>query len=125
MTQKNIKTEIQNYLNFLSSQPKGFVYKGEKIKSQKKDLLESLYSTYKNCQKCPLSNQGRTQVVFGQGNANTKLMFIGEGPGREEDIQGIPFIGKAGQLLTKIIQAMKIKRNDIYLSNVSRLCNFS
>jgi DNA polymerase len=65
-----------------------------------------------------LAKQGRSQVVFGIGNPLTKLMFIGEGPGRDEDAQGKPFVGRAGQLLTKIIEAMKLTRDEIYISNV-------
>lgn len=61
---------------------------------------------------------GRTQVVFGQGNPDTKLMFVGEGPGRDEDRQGAPFVGRAGQLLNKIIEAMKLERKDVFISNV-------
>jgi len=80
--------------------------------------LQKLYSKFKNCQKCPLKDQGRTQVVFGDGNPNSKLMFIGEGPGRDEDLQGKPFVGRAGQLLTKIINSMNLKREDVYISNV-------
>ena len=118
-----IKTkESQNYLNFLKKQPKGFLYKEAKsqtLKTEtKEELLNQIQLKYKNCQECPLAKQGRKQVVFGKGNSNTKLMFVGEGPGRDEDIQGIPFIGKAGQLLTKIIEAMKINREDVYISNV-------
>jgi len=65
---------------------------------------------------CPLSGT-RTQVVFGSGNPEARLMFIGEAPGFEEDKQGRPFVGAAGQLLTKIIQAMKLTREDVYIAN--------
>ena len=113
--------ETKDYINFLKKQPEGFLYK-ENISNTKtnnnEQKLEQIKKHYKNCQKCPLAGQGRAQVVFGQGNANAKLMLIGEGPGRDEDKQGIPFIGRAGQLLTKIIEAMKLKREDIYISNV-------
>lgn len=61
---------------------------------------------------------GRTKIVFGEGDSNTKLMFVGEGPGKDENLQGKPFVGRAGQLLTKIINSMNLKREDIYLSNV-------
>ncbi|MFC1894426.1 uracil-DNA glycosylase [Candidatus Dependentiae bacterium] len=114
--------EIKNYLNFLKKQPSGFLYKDDektKVNKEKnKKLLEKIYTKYKNCQECPLSQQGRTQIVFGHGNTNAQLMLIGEGPGKDEDIQGIPFIGRAGKLLTKIIEAMELKREDIYISNV-------
>ena len=70
------------------------------------------------CTKCPELVEGRTQVVFGVGNPNAQLMFVGEAPGRDEDIQGIPFVGRAGQLLTKIIVAMKMSRDDVYIANI-------
>lgn len=84
----------------------------------KQEQLKKLFAPYVNCQKCPLSSQGRTQVVFGAGDAQATLMFIGEGPGRDEDRLGSPFVGRAGQLLNKIIEAMKLKREDVYISNV-------
>jgi len=68
------------------------------------------------CELCRLSN-GRTQVVFGVGNPIARLMFIGEGPGRDEDIKGEPFVGRAGELLTDIIKAMKLRREDVYIAN--------
>jgi DNA polymerase len=118
-------------VDFLKKQPKGFVYKdniekqeSQNQKVQKQDessrqvMLDEIKCKYKNCQECPLSKQGRSQVVFGVGNPFTKLMFIGEGPGRDEDAQGKPFVGRAGQLLTKIIEAMKLTRDEIYISNV-------
>ena len=84
----------------------------------KQEQLQKLFAPYINCQKCPLATQGRTQVVFGTGDAQATLMFIGEGPGRDEDRLGSPFVGRAGQLLNKIIEAMKLKREDVYISNV-------
>jgi len=69
------------------------------------------------CRKCPLSKE-RSKAVFGSGSINAKLMFIGEAPGHEEDMQGLPFVGEAGMLLTKIIEAMGIKREDVYISNI-------
>ena len=77
----------------------------------------SLEETILNCQRCPLS-QTRTHAVPGEGDKNAGLMFVGEAPGRDEDIQGRPFVGKAGQLLTKIIQAMKFEREEVYITNV-------
>jgi DNA polymerase len=61
----------------------------------------------------------RRQIVFGVGNPDADLMFVGEAPGADEDIQGIPFVGRAGQLLTKIIEAIELKREDVYIANVS------
>ena len=69
------------------------------------------------CKKCPLG-QTRKNLVFGEGNPNANLVFIGEAPGAEEDEQGIPFVGRAGQLLTKIIEAMKLSRSDVYICNI-------
>jgi len=69
------------------------------------------------CQGCPLS-QFRHNVVFGEGNPHAKLMFIGEGPGHDEDEQGRPFVGKAGQLLDKMIAAMTLKREDVFIANI-------
>jgi uracil-DNA glycosylase family 4 len=70
------------------------------------------------CQRCKLHGLGRTQVVFGVGSPNADLMFVGEAPGADEDLQGEPFVGKAGQLLTKIIEAIDLKRNQVYIANV-------
>jgi len=71
-----------------------------------------------DCQRCKLHTLGRRQVVFGVGNPDADLMFVGEGPGGDEDIQGEPFVGRAGQLLTKIIEAIGMKRSDVYIANV-------
>jgi len=70
------------------------------------------------CTKCPHLARSRTQTVFGVGNPNAELMFIGEAPGADEDAQGEPFVGRAGQLLTKIIAAMGFTRMDVYIANV-------
>ncbi|MEQ1911791.1 MAG: uracil-DNA glycosylase [Vicinamibacterales bacterium] len=70
------------------------------------------------CTRCKLHALGRSQVVFGVGNPNARLMFVGEAPGADEDQQGIPFVGRAGQLLTKIIEAIELKREDVYIANV-------
>jgi DNA polymerase len=71
-----------------------------------------------DCSRCKLHTLGRTQVVFGVGNPNADLMFVGEAPGADEDMQGEPFVGRAGQLLTKIIEAIGLKREDVYIANV-------
>ena len=70
------------------------------------------------CTRCKLGGLGRRQTVFGVGNPAAQLMFVGEAPGADEDIQGEPFVGKAGQLLTKIIEAMGFAREDVYIANV-------
>ena len=80
--------------------------------------LEELRAAIGDCQRCKLCS-GRTNLVFGVGNPNAKLMFVGEGPGRDEDLQGEPFVGRAGQLLTDIItKGMGLKRDDVYIANV-------
>ena len=130
MTKKLASNPLTDYLNFLKKQPNGFVYREERKSVQaassvaqksdntKKQQLETLNCKYVDCTSCPLGAQGRKQVVFGNGNAQAKLMFVGEGPGKDEDEQGLPFVGRAGQLLTKIIEAMELKREDVYISNV-------
>ena len=81
------------------------------------DDLDRLGVIAAPCTRCRLAKT-RTQVVFGVGNPNADLMFIGEAPGRDEDLKGEPFVGRAGQLLTDIIKAMKLRREDVYIANV-------
>ncbi len=71
-----------------------------------------------DCTRCKLHKLGRKQIVFGVGNARAELMFVGEGPGADEDQQGEPFVGRAGQLLNKMIEAMGLRRRDVYIGNV-------
>ena len=71
-----------------------------------------------DCTRCKLHRLGRRQIVFGAGNPEADLMFVGEAPGRDEDIQGVPFVGRAGQLLTKIIEAIDLTREQVYIANV-------
>ena len=71
-----------------------------------------------DCSRCKLHTLGRKQVVFGVGNPDADLMFVGEAPGADEDMQGIPFVGRAGQLLTKMIEAINLRRDDVYIANV-------
>ncbi|MBU4484080.1 hypothetical protein KKA47_01520, partial [bacterium] len=87
-------------------------------------LLDELRDEIGDCKRCRLCEQ-RTNVVFGVGNPNADLMFVGEGPGRDEDKQGIPFVGRAGQLLTKIIEAMKMQRSDVYIANVVKCLRYN
>ena len=84
----------------------------------KLSTLEELRDDIGDCRRCKL-HSGRTHVVFGIGNPNAKLMFVGEGPGRDEDLKGEPFVGRAGQLLTDIItKGMGLAREDVYIANV-------
>lgn len=78
---------------------------------------EKLEEECNNCNKCRLCN-GRKNVVIGIGNKNAKIMFIGEGPGADEDLQGIPFVGKAGQLMNKAFAGVGIKREEVYIANI-------
>jgi uracil-DNA glycosylase family 4 len=71
-----------------------------------------------DCTRCKLHKQGRKQIVFGVGNPRAELMFVGEGPGADEDTQGEPFVGRAGQLLNNMIKAMGIRREDVYIANI-------
>ena len=71
-----------------------------------------------DCTRCPLHKQGRKQIVFGVGNPKAELMFVGEGPGADEDEQGEPFVGRAGQLLNNMIKAMGIAREEVYIANI-------
>ncbi len=82
------------------------------------ESLDDLRAVIGDCQRCKLCS-GRTHIVFGVGNPHAKLMFVGEGPGRDEDLKGEPFVGRAGQLLTDIItKGMGLKREDVYICNV-------
>jgi DNA polymerase len=84
----------------------------------KAERLAALHDSLRNCVKCEHLAKSRTQVVFGVGNPEAELMFVGEAPGEDEDHEGEPFVGKAGQLLTKIIQAMGFDREQVYIANV-------
>jgi DNA polymerase len=87
-------------------------------KVQTVQTLEELRAEIGDCRRCKLC-QGRTQIVFGVGNPHAELVFVGEGPGRDEDLKGEPFVGRAGQLLTEIItKGMKMRREDVYICNV-------
>ncbi|MCX5800101.1 MAG: uracil-DNA glycosylase [Candidatus Eisenbacteria bacterium] len=81
------------------------------------EALVKLQKKVAACKKCPL-HRTRTNVVFGTGSGKTGLVFVGEAPGRDEDLQGKPFVGRAGQLLTRIIEAVKLDREDVYITNV-------
>lgn len=79
--------------------------------------LQSLQREVADCKRCPL-HKTRRNAVFGSGKGSTRILFVGEAPGRDEDLQGLPFVGRAGQLLTRIIEAIKFKREDVYIANV-------
>lgn len=82
------------------------------------EALTAIREDIGECTRCKLHTQGRTQIVFGVGNPAAEIMFVGEAPGADEDAQGIPFVGRAGQLLTKMIEAMGFRRDEVYIANV-------
>lgn len=81
------------------------------------ESLETVGAEAAGCTACALA-EGRNSVVFGTGDPSAELMFIGEGPGAEEDRQGVPFVGRAGELLTKIIEAIDLSRDEVYIANI-------
>jgi DNA polymerase len=83
----------------------------------RRETLDAIRLEMGDCRRCKLA-AGRTKLVFGDGNPAARLMFVGEGPGADEDRTGIPFVGKAGQLLNKMIAAMGLKRQDVYIANI-------
>lgn len=89
----------------------------ESTTSEKAEILAVKEAAYKNCQNCQLWT-GRDKFVYGEGNPDAICMVIGEGPGAEENLQGRPFVGKAGQLLDKMLLAIQIKREDVYIANI-------
>ncbi len=84
---------------------------------QRRVKMVELYEQVRGCSKCPL-HETRTKAVFGAGNANADLMFVGEAPGAEEDRQGLPFVGRAGQLLNELLQGIGMSREDVFIANV-------
>jgi uracil-DNA glycosylase len=86
--------------------------------AHKAGALVAIQTEIGDCTRCPLAYAGRRTIVFGDGDANARLMFVGEGPGADEDTSGVPFVGKAGQLLNNMIQAMGLKREEVYIANI-------
>ena len=80
--------------------------------------LKAIQDEIGDCTRCPLAYAGRRKIVFADGSPTARLMFIGEGPGADEDIQGLPFVGKAGQLLNNMISAMGLDRPEVYIANI-------
>ena len=86
--------------------------------AERADALRVLREEIGDCTRCALAFQGRNKIVFGDGDPNARLMFVGEGPGADEDAQGLPFVGRAGQLLNNMIGAMGLKREEVYIANI-------
>jgi uracil-DNA glycosylase len=92
--------------------------KAESAFTDPAQALRAIREDIGDCTRCRLAKQGRKQIVFGVGNPRSELMFIGEAPGADEDQQGEPFVGRAGQLLNNMIKAMGLRREDIYIANI-------
>jgi DNA polymerase len=84
---------------------------------ERREALVDLYQEVRGCTRCPL-HEGRTKVVFGAGNADADLMFVGEAPGQQEDLQGLPFVGRAGKLLDQLLGEVGLERADVFITNV-------
>jgi uracil-DNA glycosylase len=85
--------------------------------AERREKLVELFKEVQRCEKCPL-HETRTKVVFGAGNADADLMFVGEAPGAEEDRQGLPFVGRAGQLLNQLLEEIGLSREEVFIANV-------
>ncbi len=109
------------HLEILDQWKKPLTFTGERPSPGRivpgQETLTEIQADLGDCSRCKLC-EGRKSIVFGQGADNTRLVFVGEGPGAEEDRQGLPFVGAAGQLLTKIIQAINMTREDVYICNI-------
>ncbi len=89
-----------------------------KPSTHKQQLLDALYAPYKNCTGCHFKMPKATQIVFGNGNQNSSLIFIGEAPGKEEDLQGAPFVGRSGKLLNRTLEDLGSSRSNVFVTNV-------
>jgi DNA polymerase len=117
---RDISNSIKSYIELdrISGINEFFISEKSAVRSPRSaDQLNVLREEVLKCKRCSLYKT-RHNVVFGSGNPKAELMFIGEAPGQDEDLQGLPFVGRAGQLLTKIIEAMGFKREDVYIANI-------
>jgi DNA polymerase len=120
-----VDREIRNYLAYLIDLGEREIYveraereaAPEAPEERPQGTISRLRPEVEACRRCPLA-EGRTQVVFGVGNPDADLMFVGEAPGREEDLKGEPFVGAAGRLLDRILAAMDFTREEVYIANV-------
>jgi DNA polymerase len=101
------------HFDTLASPPTQIIPAGERVAA-----LEAVRAEIGDCTRCPLAYAGRHKIVFADGDPNARLMFVGEGPGADEDASGVPFVGKAGQLLNNMIAAMGLKREEVYIANI-------
>lgn len=121
MKKEDVPTQLRAHLEYFKDL--GVEYAFAKTNNvdrsdAKGKALEELWNSYVDgCTRCRLC-EGRKNIVFGEGSPNADLMFVGEGPGRDEDIQGLPFVGRAGQKLNEMISAMGLKRQEVYIGNI-------
>ena len=109
---------LQDFLLYQQEQGvEGLPIKSDHPTQDKARLLEAIRTELGDCKRCKLHSY-RRNIVFGSGNPEAQLVFVGEGPGGDEDIQGKPFVGRAGQLLTKIINSINLAREDVYIANI-------
>ena len=118
---QEIITDLKNYLEYLKGIGIDSLFVSgnapHEVSQSKVQTLDEIRRELGDCRRCKL-HRTRSTIVFGEGNEKAKLMFIGEGPGYDEDVQGRPFVGKAGQLLTKIIQSIHLQREEVYITNI-------
>lgn len=146
MSSDTILNKVENFLQYQKERGDKFVLKpsAQSLKKETRKIITSNINTenienttsqigdwknasnlaelklaISNCKECPLGLQ-RTKFVFGEGNPNADIMIIGEAPGREEDLQGMPFVGRAGQLLTKILESIGFNREDVFIGNICK-----
>jgi uracil-DNA glycosylase family 4 len=121
-----MKEDIHRALNLIVAQIKGHLHYHKELgihtllaQGHKTSpvTLDTIRRELGECTRCRL-HEGRNHVVFGEGNPHAALVFVGEGPGREEDLQGKPFVGRAGELLTRIIEAIELTRDEVYIANI-------
>ena len=130
MEDANLKKAVRQHLEMNDFFTGGFAAKGQKTTEEQPENdkmsqdaaaaakeLEKIADEVRQCRKCPLGER-RTNAVPGEGNPNARILFVGEGPGADEDAQGRPFVGRAGQLLDRVIEACGLKRSDVFIANI-------
>jgi uracil-DNA glycosylase len=110
---RELVVDLKSYLEYL----KTMGVESLPVSRSSRPTLRQVREELGDCKRCKL-HQTRRTLVFGEGNEKAMLMFVGEGPGYDEDVQGRPFVGKAGQLLTKIIQSIQLERDEVYIANI-------
>ncbi|MDL1970802.1 MAG: uracil-DNA glycosylase [Candidatus Desulfofervidaceae bacterium] len=120
---QDVLEQLKNYLSWLSETGIKEIYLSPEAKGQleklrsKKELLQEVCQRLGDCKRCKLYKT-RHHIVFGEGPADAKLVLVGEAPGRDEDLQGRPFVGAAGQLLTRMLKSINLSRDEVYITNI-------